>query len=74
LSRIKVAAADADIMALQQRSTSMSTGNIAYLILVGCGFAAFMATLSYGYIRCLPGRRDSAKAKDKEAAPLRKAA
>lgn len=52
----------------------MSTGNIAYLILVACGFGAFMVALAYGYIRCaMPDKPKPAPAK-KEAAPLRKAA
>jgi hypothetical protein len=29
----------------------MSAGNIAYLALVGAGFAIFMTVLAYGYIR-----------------------
>ena len=53
----------------------MSTGNIAYLILVGCGFGAFMVTLSYGYIRCnLPERRPRAETPREAPQTFRKAA
>ena len=52
----------------------MSNGNIAYLVLVGCGFGAFMVTLAYGYIRCALPDKPKPSAATKEAAPLRKAA
>jgi hypothetical protein len=53
----------------------MSNANIAYLILVGCSFAAFMITLGYGYIRCaLPERRSPAPRRSERPEPLRKAA
>jgi hypothetical protein len=34
----------------------MSNGAIAYLVLVVCGFAGFMAALAYGWLQTKPWR------------------